>query len=94
MVQTKELLKINISRYIGGKNSQLICFCDASKKVYATSIYLKTLDQEKDSRVNLIFSSMMEVIMLLIGIRSLKFISKEMVCKVLKELFGQIHNAS
>ena len=94
MVQTKELLKIDISRYIGGKNSQLICFCDASKNVYVTAIYLKTLDQEEDSRVTLIFSNMMGVIILVIGISSLKFISKEMVCKVLKELFGQIYNAS
>ena len=55
MEQTKELSKIEISRYIGDKNSQLICFCDASSNFYATAIYLKTLDQEKKFRVNLIF---------------------------------------
>ena len=56
MEETKELLTIEVPRYIGGKNSQLICFCNASKDAYATLIYLKTMDEERKSRINLIFS--------------------------------------
>ena len=90
MEKTKELSTIEVPRYIGGKNSQLICFCDASKDAYATAIYLKTIDEERKSRVNLIFSRAriapkkplsiprLELMALLIGVRSLRFISKEL----------------
>ena len=88
--ETKELSTIEVPRYIGGKNSQLIRFCDASKNAYATAIYLKTMDEERKSRVNLIFSKAriapkkamsiprLELMPLLIGVRSLKFVSKEL----------------
>ena len=56
MEKTKELSTIEVPRYIGGKKSQLICFCDASKDAYTAAIYLKTIDEERKSRVNLIFS--------------------------------------
>ena len=90
MEETKELSTIEVPRYIGGKNSQLICFCDASKDAYATAIYLKTIDEERKSRVNLIFSRAritpkkplsiprLELMVLLIGVRSLRFVSKEL----------------
>ena len=53
--ETKELSTIHVPRYTGSRNSQLICFFDASKNAYATAIYLKTMDEERKSRVNLIF---------------------------------------
>ena len=104
--ETKELSTIEVPRYIGGKNSQLICFCDASEDTYATAMYLKTMDEERKSRVNLIFPKAriapkkamsiprLELMALLIRVRSLKFVSKELGLKILKELFGQIRNAS
>ena len=89
--ETKELSTIEVPRYIGGKNSKLICFCDASKDAYATAIYLKTTDEERKSRVNLIFSkartapkkamsiTRLKLMALLIGVHSLKFASKNWV---------------
>ena len=78
--ETKELSTIEVPRYIGGKNSQLICFCDASEDSYATAIYLKTMDEERKSRVNLIFSKAR--------------ITKELGLEILEELFEKIPNAS
>ena len=90
MEETKELSTIEVPRCIGGKNSQLICFCDASKDAYATAIYLKTMNEERKSRVNLIFSKAriapkkamsiprLELMALLIEVRSLKFVWKEL----------------
>ena len=88
--ETKELSTIEIPRYIGSKNNQLICFCDASKNAYATAIYLKSQDEEGNCRVNLIFSKSriapkkamsrprLELMALLIGVRCLKFVSQEL----------------
>ena len=89
MEETKELSTIEVPRCISGKNSQLICFYDALKDAYATVIYLKTMDEERKSRVNLIFSkariapkkavsiTRLELMALLIGFCSLKFVLKE-----------------
>ena len=86
--ETKEVSTIEVPRYIGGKNSQLICFCDASKDAYATAIYLKTMDEERKSKVNLVFSKAriapkkvmsiprLKLMALFIEVRSLKFVSK------------------
>ena len=88
--ETKELSTTEIPRYTGGKNRQLTCFYDASKDAYATAIYLKTMDEERKSRVNLIFSKArmapkkaisiprLQLMALLIGVCSLKFVSKEL----------------
>ena len=88
--ETKELSTNEVPAYIGGKNSQLICFCDASKNAYPTAIYLKTMDEERKSSVKLIFSKAritpkkamsiprLELMALLIEVCSLKFISKEL----------------
>ena len=85
--EAKELSTITVPRYLGFKGAKLICFCDASEKAYATAIYLKTTDEER-SDVNLVFAraraapkkSMsiprLELLALLIGVRSLKLISK------------------
>ena len=88
--ETKELSINDVPGYIGGKNSQLICFCDSARNAYSTAIYLKTMDEERKSRVKLIFSKAritpkkamsiprLELMALLIGVCSLKFISKEL----------------
>ena len=85
----KELSIISVPRHIGGENPQLICFCDASEKTYATAIYLKTSSEGK-TEVNLLFSKSriaskkkmtiprLELLALLIGMRSLKFVSKKL----------------
>ena len=38
IAEIKELSTISVPRYIGGENPQLVCFCDASEKAYATAI--------------------------------------------------------
>lgn len=70
MEQTKELFTIEVQRYIGTK---AVRFCDTLKNAYATAIYLKTLDGERKSRVNLILSKVMEFMALLVGIRCLRY---------------------
>ena len=106
MEETKELSTIEVPRCIGGKNSQLICFCDASKDAYATAIYLKTMNEERKSRVNLIFSKAriapkkamsiprLELMALLIGVRSLKFVSKELGLESTQRIIWTDSNAS
>ena len=83
IAEIKELSTISVPRYIGGENPQLVCFCDASEKAYATAIYLKTSCEGK-AEVNLLFSKAEDVNTttriagLLIGMGSLKFVSKEL----------------
>ena len=89
IAEMKELSTISVPRHIGGENPQLLCFCDASEKAYATTIYLKTLYEGK-ADVSLLFSKSrivpkqkisiprLELLALLIDIRSLKFVLKEL----------------
>ena len=44
---------IHIPRFVGNGPAQLLCFCDASNKVYETAIYLRNIF---DGTVNLLFS--------------------------------------
>ena len=44
---------IHVPRFAGNGPAQLLCFCDASNKVYATAIYLRNIS---DGTVNLLFS--------------------------------------
>ena len=85
----KELSTISVPRHIGGENPQLLCFCDASEETYATAIYLKTFYEGKADVKPLFLKSRfapqqkmsitrLELLALLIGIRSLKFVSKEL----------------
>ena len=88
MAEMKELSS-SVPKHIGGENPQLICFCDTSQKASATAIYLETLYEGK-ADVNLLFSKSriapkqkmsiprLELLALLIGTRSLKFVSKEL----------------
>ena len=85
----KRLSEVSVPRFIGNHNHQLICFCDASKDAYATVIYLRTTYQGSNN-VNLVFSKSrispktsisiprLELLALLIGVRSLNFVSKEL----------------
>ena len=40
-----ELTDMKVQRFIGNENCQLLCFCDASAKVYATCIYLRCIKE-------------------------------------------------
>ena len=85
----KGLSEVSVPRYIGNYDSQLICFCDASKDAYATVIYLRTT-YKGNNNVNLVFSKSrisprtsisiprLELLAVLIGVRSLNFVSKEL----------------
>ena len=89
IAEMKELSTISVSRHIGSENPQLLCFCDASEKAYMTAIYLKTFYEGK-ADVKPLFLKLrfapqqkmsiprLELLALLIGIRSLKFMSKEL----------------
>ena len=84
-----KLSTIQLPRFIGDGKSQLLCFCDSSKKAYATAIYLRVIEDD-NVKVNLIFSKSrnapkkkptiprLEPMSTLIGVRSLRFIAKEM----------------
>ena len=51
---------MKVSRFVGNVNkgdSQLLIFCDASMKAYATTLYLRVNDGTK-FQVNLLFSKM------------------------------------
>ena len=37
------LTDVHIPRFVGNNPAQLLCFCDASSKVYATEIYLRNI---------------------------------------------------
>ena len=86
-----DLLKLpnmKVQRFIGNENCQLLCFCDASAKAYATCIYLRCI-KEGEVTTNLIFSKSrvapekvvtlprLELLAVLIGIRCLNFIRKQ-----------------
>jgi len=84
-----ELCTTSIPRFIGNGKSQLLCFCDASSKAYATVIYLRTMEAGQ-IQTNLIFSKArnapikpltiprLELLSVLIGVRSLKFVEKSL----------------
>ena len=80
---------IHLPRFLVNRSSQLQCFCDTSSKAYATAIYLRTIKNNKTT-VNLVFSNArnapkkkltiprLELISVLIGTRSLRFVTKAM----------------
>ena len=84
--ETKGLSLIENNRHVESEQSQQFCFCNASKDAYATSIYLKTMVEGKP-QINLIFAKSkisamkmlclprLELMTLLLGVRSLKFVS-------------------
>ena len=78
---------VTIPRFIGNSNCQLLCFCDASTKAYASVIYLSS-----DAGVNLLFSKArsrvapkkklgtprLEFLAVLIGVRMLDFVQEQL----------------
>lgn len=91
----KEIPLCNLPRYIGITQEKtdliqynLICFCDASAKAFATVIYLHQ-SFSNSCKVDLIFSKTklaplnmtiprLELMGILIGVRALKFVSSEL----------------
>ena len=74
---------VTIPRFIGNSNCQLLCFCDASTKAYASVIYLSS-----DAGLNLLFSiarvglGLLEV---LIGVRMLNFVKEQLQLPIAKK---------
>ncbi|KAF0154889.1 MAG: Pao retrotransposon peptidase domain-containing protein [Ignavibacteria bacterium] len=87
---------ISIPRLIDtSEENELLCFTDASKESYCAVIYLRSRKQ-KSYKINLLFSKTriapprkisiprLELMAVLIGIRCLNFISKNLQIKILK----------
>ena len=84
---------VTISRFIGNSCCQLLCFCDASAKAYASVVYLSS-----DAGVNLLFSKArvapikklgiprLELLAVLIGVRMLKFVQEQLQLPVEKKI--------
>ena len=83
---------VTIPRFIGNSNCQLLCFCDASAKAYASVIYLSS-----DAGVNLLFSKarvapmkklgipQLELLGVLIGVHMLNFVQEQLQLPVEKK---------
>jgi len=75
---------VTIPRFIGNSNCQLLCFCDASTKAYASVIYLSS-----DADVNFLFSKerlapikklgtlRIELLAVLIGVCMFNFVQEQ-----------------
>ena len=50
------IIDIHLPRFAGNSPNQLLCFCDASNKAYATAIYLRNITGG-NVNVNLLFSN-------------------------------------
>ena len=84
---------VTIPRFIGNSSCQLLCFCDASAKAYASVVYLSS-----DAGVNLLFSKArvapikklgiprLELLAVLIGVRMLKFVQEQLQLPVEKKI--------
>ena len=83
---------VTLPRFIGNSNCQLLCFCDASAKAYASVVYLSS-----DAGVNLLFSKArvapikklgiprLELLAVLIGVRMLHFLQEQLQLPVEKK---------
>ena len=83
--ETEGISTTTIPRFIDNSNCQLLCFCDASTKAYASVVYLKT-----DTGINLLFSESrvapikklgtprLELLAVLIGVRNLNFAQEQL----------------
>ena len=82
----------------------LLCLCDASAKAYAAVVYLLQ-SSSKFCKVDLVFSKTrlapqkvtiprLELLGVLIGIRALKFVEKELCLPVTNKILGPIHSVS
>ena len=83
---------IHIPRFVSNDHAQLLCFCDASNKLYATAVYVRNIS---DGTVNLLFSKAriapkrktltiprLELLSVLIGVTSLPFLTRSLKIKV------------
>ena len=103
IINLNKISSISVPRFIGGTESQLLCFCDLSSKAYATTIYLRTI-QDGEVKVNLVFSKSrnapkkeltiprLELMATLIGVRSLRFVAKQLTSKTQIKCCVQILN--
>ena len=99
----KAISGYHIPRYLGIKPSNhntvynLVCFCDASAKAYATTIYLHQASSG-DYKVDLMFSKTrlapqkstiprLELLGVLIGTQALKFVQKELHLPISSKMF-------
>ena len=76
---------VTVPRFIGNSKCQLLCFCDASAKAYASVVYLSS-----DACVNLLLSKArvapiktlgiprLEILAVLIGVRMLNFVQEQL----------------
>ena len=76
---------VTIPRVIRNSNCQLLCFCDASTRAYASVIYLSS-----DASINFLFSKervapitklatpRLELLAVLIGVRMLNFVQEQL----------------
>ena len=90
----QDISKYKVQRYIGNKEKDgsvcnIVCFCDASKKAYATVVYLY---QESDcgSEANLVFTKTrlapvkeitiprLELMAILIGVRCIQYVKEQL----------------
>ena len=91
---------IHIPRFVGNGPAQLFCFCNASNKAYATAIYLRNIT---DGTVNLLFSKAqnaprkktltiprLELLSVLIGVRSLLFVTKALKIEVTERILWTV----
>ena len=82
-----------LPRFIGNKETELLCFCDPSSKAYVTTIYLRC--QENGQTItNLLFSKSriaplketslprVELLAVLVGTRSINFITQSLQLKI------------
>ena len=80
---------VKIPRYISSRQAQLFCFTDASAKAYATNVYLGSsvgmcliFSKSKVAPVKQVTLPRLELVGVLIGIQSLKYVSQHMKIKV------------
>ena len=95
--KAENLDDIAIPRFIGSELLEMLCFCDASGKAYATTIYLRSV---KDGKVvvNLVFAKSrvapkkelsilrLELLSVLIGCRSIDIVKKHLKSPTIKSI--------
>ena len=55
------IIDFHFPRFVGNGPTQLLCFCDASNKAYATAVYLRKITGG-NVNVNLLFSNARNII--------------------------------
>ena len=89
---------IAVPRYVGNENCWLLGFCDASKNTYATTVYLR-IGNSGNISIHLLYLKIklaptknsvsllrLELLVVLIGIKCVKFVAKEIDLKTEKKI--------